>query len=208
MVVLCKVCFFSCAIASLLLTVQPTVALCQTDIPAAREAYQRATAEFGLGNYGSAAAEYEKAFRYKPDPALLFNAAQAYRLADNKPRAIQLYRNYLRLFSTGVAASEARKHVDTLQNATPATPKGPVVTAGDAPKAEVPIAPAAPEARKADLTLSQEASAHEDRAVLRNPWFWAGAAAVAIAVTALVIVASTDSDPGNPDATWGRVTVK
>jgi len=196
---------FACALGSLVLSVQPGVALAQTDVSAAREAYQRATAEFGLGNYAIAATEYEKAFRFKPDPALLFNAAQAYRLAENKPRALQLYRNYLRLFPDGVAVNEARKHVDTLEAASPAQTS--VAATPGAPATVVPTAPAATEVGKTDATLVDSAPADETPSLLASPWFWAGAAAVAIAVTVVVVVAS-GSEPENPDATWGRVDVK
>jgi tetratricopeptide (TPR) repeat protein len=201
-----KVLCLSCVIGSLVLATPPGTARAQTDIPAAREAYQRATAEFGLGNYAAAATEYEKAFRHKPDPALLFNAAQAYRLADNKPRALQLYRNYLRLFPTGVAANEARKHVETLEVAT--TNGEPIVSTPEAPTPVVPTRPTSPAVPNTDMVVSDEAATHSDESLLGNPWFWAGAAAVAIAVTAIVIVASSSSDPEHPDATWGRITVK
>src|SRR5665213_2455300 len=64
----------------------------------ARKAYDAATAAFGLGHYAEAAEKYEQAFSIHPDPALLYNCAQAYRLAGNRARALELYRNYLRLY--------------------------------------------------------------------------------------------------------------
>ena len=75
---------------------------------AARRAYDEATAAFGLGHYQEAAEKYETAFSLRPDPALLYNAAQAYRLAGNRPRALELYRNYLRLYPDRQNADEAR----------------------------------------------------------------------------------------------------
>ena len=54
----------------------------------ARRHYEKATAAFGLGKYDEAAREYEAAFELKPDPALLYNAAQACRLAGRSARAI------------------------------------------------------------------------------------------------------------------------
>lgn len=204
---LLKVLCLSCAIG-LALAAQPGSACAQTDIPAAREAYQRATAEFGLGNYAAAAAEYEKAFRYKPDPALLFNAGQAYRLADKKPRALQLYRNYLRLFPTGVAANEARKHVETLQAASTTANREPVVSTPEAPTPVVPTGPATPGVAKTDMAVSEKVETDNDESLLTNPWGWAGTAAIAIAVTAIVIVAASSSGPEHPDASWGRITVE
>src|SRR5437762_2788493 len=63
----------------------------------ARIHYQKALAAYGLSNFAEAATEYEQAFALKPDPALLYNAAQAHRLAGNPERALQLYQNYLNL---------------------------------------------------------------------------------------------------------------
>jgi tetratricopeptide (TPR) repeat protein len=83
----------------------------------ARRIYDEATAAFGLGRYGEAAEKYEAAFGIRPDPALLYNAAQAYRLAGNKQRALELYRNYVRLYPDGTNADDARTHVAGLKKA-------------------------------------------------------------------------------------------
>jgi tetratricopeptide (TPR) repeat protein len=60
--------------------------------------YDSATAMFALGKYAEAAQLYEKAFELKPDAALLYNAAQAHRMAGNKQRALALYSSLLRLY--------------------------------------------------------------------------------------------------------------
>ncbi|HEY7374083.1 MAG TPA: tetratricopeptide repeat protein [Polyangia bacterium] len=83
----------------------------------AKRIYEEATAAFGLGRYAEAAERYEAAFAIKPDPALLYNAAQSYRLAGNKPRALELYRNYVRLYPDGTNAEDARSHVAALKKA-------------------------------------------------------------------------------------------
>ena len=84
---------------------------------AARRAYDEATAAFGLGHYAEAAEKYETAFSLRPDPALLYDAAQAYRLAGNRGRALELYRNYLRLYPDRQNADEARNQVAALTKA-------------------------------------------------------------------------------------------
>jgi hypothetical protein len=80
-----------------------------------RKVYEEATAAFGLGRYPEAAEKYEQAFSLKPDPAFLYNAAQSYRLGGNKARALELYRNCLRLYPTFANADDARNHVATLK---------------------------------------------------------------------------------------------
>ena len=64
----------------------------------AKEHYDQANAQYGLGNYSKAADEYESSFELMHDPALLYNAAQAQRLAGNKQRALLLYQNLLRVY--------------------------------------------------------------------------------------------------------------
>jgi tetratricopeptide (TPR) repeat protein len=127
----------------------------------AKRAYEEATAAFGLGRYAEAAEKYEAAFALKPDPALLYNAAQSYRLAGNKSRALELYRNYVRLYPDGTNAEDARSHVAALKKAIederppiemarppgvggPAPRPGPPAPAASVPPAPPPAVPAAP----------------------------------------------------------------
>ena len=114
----------------------------------ARRVYDEATAAFGLGRYAEAAEKYEAAFSLRPDPALLYNAAQSYRLAGNKARALELYRNYVRLYPEGTNAEDARSHVAVLKKAiederTPsaAPPVVPPPAPARAPSAPPPSAP-------------------------------------------------------------------
>jgi tetratricopeptide (TPR) repeat protein len=120
----------------------------------ARRIYEEATAAFGLGRYADAAEKYEAAFSLRPDPALLYNAAQSYRLAGNKQRALELYRNYVRLYPDGTNAEDARTHVAALKKAiederSPIAPRAvtapppPAATPAPAP-ARVGPAPASP----------------------------------------------------------------
>lgn len=85
----------------------------------ARELYDRATAQYALGKYMEAAVIFESAFELKPDPAILYNAAQAHRLANNKARALELYMSYLRLYGDKVPGSraEVQRHIDSLRTA-------------------------------------------------------------------------------------------
>lgn len=81
----------------------------------ARAYFDKASAAFALGHYPAAADNFEKAFELKPDPALLYNAAQAHRLAGNKERALTLYQNYLRLYSKAVKRAEVEARVEELK---------------------------------------------------------------------------------------------
>jgi hypothetical protein len=116
-----------------------------------RESLDKATAAFALNHFAEAAELYEKAFALKPDPAVLYNAAQAHRLAGNKPRALELYQSYLRLYGTDKRA-EVERHIENLKQAiehdhavatSPPTTPAPVGGAHAAPPPEPP-APSPP----------------------------------------------------------------
>src|SRR5262249_45215773 len=83
----------------------------------ARAHYQSATSHFAVGEFGEAAAEDQAAYKLKPDPALLYNAAQSYRLANNPDKALILYKNYLQLYPNEANAEEVRKQIDKLKEA-------------------------------------------------------------------------------------------
>jgi tetratricopeptide (TPR) repeat protein len=60
------------------------------------EHFRRGTRAYDLGHFIEAAAEYEKAYEAKENPALLYNLGQAYRGAGEHQKALNAYRAYLR----------------------------------------------------------------------------------------------------------------
>jgi tetratricopeptide (TPR) repeat protein len=84
----------------------------------ARALWDRATAQYALGKFAEAAENFERCFELKPDPAILYNAAQARRLSNNKPRALELYQSYLRVFGNKIDnRAEVQRHIDQLKAA-------------------------------------------------------------------------------------------
>jgi tetratricopeptide (TPR) repeat protein len=57
--------------------------------------YQRATRAYDLQKYQEAIDEYQKAYEISGDPPMLYNIAQAYRLADQPSEAARYYRRFL-----------------------------------------------------------------------------------------------------------------
>jgi tetratricopeptide (TPR) repeat protein len=104
---------------------------------AARAEVAAGTAAYNLGYYDDAARHYEEAYRQVPDPALLFNIGQAYRLAGKPDRAITAYRSYLRTAPADAAnrgqvekrIPELEKLVAEMRNAQMAPPPGTLPTA-------------------------------------------------------------------------------
>src|SRR6185503_17849214 len=83
----------------------------------ARVYLDKATAAYALNRYAVAAENFEKAFELKPDPALLYNAAQAYRLAGNKERALALYESYLRVYGGTDKRGQVEARIKDLKQA-------------------------------------------------------------------------------------------
>lgn len=83
----------------------------------ARAYLDKATAAYGLGRYAVAAENFEKAYELKPDQALLYNAAQAHRLAGNKQRALELYESYLRMYGKKDKREEVERRIRELKQA-------------------------------------------------------------------------------------------
>jgi tetratricopeptide (TPR) repeat protein len=84
----------------------------------ARAHYEKANGAFALGKFADAAREYEAAFELRPDPALLYNAAQAHRIAGNKQRALLLYENDLRVYGSRISnRAEVQRHIEELRAA-------------------------------------------------------------------------------------------
>jgi hypothetical protein len=193
----------------------------------ARRVYDEATAAFGLGRYAEAAEKYEAAFSLRPDPALLYNAAQSYRLAGNKARALELYRNYVRLYPEGTNAEDARSHVTVLKKAIEdeRTPSAAPVAPAHAPSAppastpppvtmpppvETPMPgaaplPSAPPPADTNVPMvSQPATAgDEQKSITGQTWFWVAVGAAAVLVGTTVILLGTRGE-SFPDATLGQ----
>src|SRR5207248_8579217 len=69
----------------------------------ADRAYAEGQTLYASGDYLAAAAKFERAYQLDPDPAVLFNIAQAYRLGKDCAHAGSRYRDYLS--AAGVSAA-------------------------------------------------------------------------------------------------------
>src|SRR5262245_15108153 len=110
------------------------------EMEAARASARRAEAAYNLGHYAEAAGEFEAAYRILLDPALLFNVAQSWRLANQPDKALTVYRSYLR---TAPANADKRQEAQRWQQELErklATPKEPA----GAPRTTTPTAAAPP----------------------------------------------------------------
>jgi tetratricopeptide (TPR) repeat protein len=191
----------------------------------ARAHYEKATGAYALGRYADAAAEFEAAFALKPDPAILYNAAQAYRLAGKKERALELYRSYRRVFGRKAEhAADVEKHVGELEKAIEsdrhassaestdlATFEGgtaPVGTPRPAPQVTPAPPTSSPPAAPPPATAAAPAASlvaqpapvtrDDDTPIYKRWWFWAGAGAIVAGaiVTGVLLSGGGSTDCG------------
>lgn len=168
----------------------------------AKAHYQSATAYFAVGEFAKAADEYQQAYTLKQDPALLYNAAQSYRLAGNNERALILYKNYVRLYPDQSNVDEVRSQIAKLKDAIAAQEKAknnPPTTPVPVQPSASPPAPAQPEAQ---LTAT---AAPKPRPITRKPWFWATLGASALVIAGVTIGVVLAEQPHAPSPTLGQV---
>lgn len=172
----------------------------------ARAHYEKATGAYALGRYADAAAEFEAAFVLKPDPAILYNAAQAYRLAGKKERGLELYRSYRRVYGRRAAhaadvdkhiaelekAIESDRHVSSAESTDLATFDGNG-NAMPAPQVTTPPPAPPPTASATAPVLIAQPSGPRDEAtpVYKRWWFWAGAGAIVAGAVVTAVLLST-----------------
>jgi tetratricopeptide (TPR) repeat protein len=75
------------------------------------EHYLRGEALYRAGEYVAAAASFEEAFARDPDPAILFNIAQAYRLGKRCAKSAESYRKFLAAVGDIPNMDAVRKHI-------------------------------------------------------------------------------------------------
>jgi tetratricopeptide (TPR) repeat protein len=182
------------------------------DLSEARAHYEKATGAYALGRYADAAAEFEQAFTLKPDPAILYNAAQAYRLAGKKERALELYRSYRRVYGRRAEhAPDVEKHIAELEKAIeedkrassaestglatvdPSAKAAP--SAMPLPQLTQPPPPAVPAPAASATLVAQPAPSppEADRPIYERWWFWAGAGAVVVGAIVGIALATRKS---------------
>jgi len=75
----------------------------------------RARQLFQERKFSEAADALQRAYAFEPNPLFLFNAGQAYRKAEQRKEALEMYQRYLEVDEKGPLAAEARGYVTDLQ---------------------------------------------------------------------------------------------
>jgi tetratricopeptide (TPR) repeat protein len=150
----------------------------------AKAHYERATAHFAVGEFAKAADEYQEAYKLKPDPALLYNAAQSYRLSGNNDRALILYRNYVQLYPNEPNVDDVRNQIAKLKDA---------IAAQDKAKTNPPTSTV--EVKPASTPVAAQPTKREEyhRPIYKKWWLWTivGGVVVAGVVTGAVLATTS-----------------
>jgi tetratricopeptide (TPR) repeat protein len=83
----------------------------------ARTLFQEANAHFAVGEFNEAGEKYQQAYKQKQDPALLYNAAQAFRLGGNNEKALVLYKNYVMFYPRERNVDDVKNQIAKLKEA-------------------------------------------------------------------------------------------
>ena len=170
----------------------------------ARAHFEKAKGHFAVGEFEQAAAEYQLAYKAKNDPALLYNAAQAFRLANKLDKALILYKNYVQLYPRERNVEEVRGQIAKLKDAIAAAesaknapPTAPVEPTHPPPTE--PVQPAAPE--------TKQVAAKKDgpTPIYKKWWLWTIVGVVVaggVVTAAVVTTVPSGTWPPSPITVW------
>ena len=129
----------------------------------ARKHYERGMSRYALGEFDAAVMEFKEAYARTQAPGLLFNLAQASRLAKQYEQALHFYRSYLRARPHAPNRRDVESfilQIEPLVAAPSAPPSPPQAPAATTPAEPAPVTPSAPEPGST-TTPSPEPSAHK-----------------------------------------------
>jgi hypothetical protein len=81
----------------------------------AKRHYEEGTKAFNLGEFPRAIAEFKATYNAKPDPLLLYNIAQSYRLAGDAGQALFFYKSFLRNMPGATNRKEVEAQIRKLE---------------------------------------------------------------------------------------------
>lgn len=81
----------------------------------ARQHYEKAVSHFNANEYAAAAEEFLAVYKAVPQAALLYNAAQAYRLGGDAPKAVESYRAFLKAAPDAKQKGDVERRIKELE---------------------------------------------------------------------------------------------
>lgn len=173
----------------------------QQDPSTDRAVFEQARREHQLGNYDAAAATFSELYRRTGDATMLFNTAQALRLAGHNSEALAAYRGYLRerpdagtkaMVDAKIREMEAAAALPPGKRHAPERSETDLVDPMTEPRRGVPTAALPSGEAKRDSGAAKP--------VWKRWWLWAavGTAVVGGTVAAVAVSRSGTDIPGTP----------
>jgi tetratricopeptide (TPR) repeat protein len=171
------------------------------DAKLARQHFEDGSRLYDLGKFREAAHEYEEAYKYKPDPALLFNIGQAYRAGGDANEAVTAYKSYLRRMPEAPNRREVEAHIEKLQRLVDEQHR--TQTSPPQGTLQPTTTPAPSQPQQPQLVVSSAPA--EKQPVYKKWWLWTavGGALVVGGVVAIAVAATTPKDAASPSNTFG-----
>ena len=127
----------------------------------ARAHYEKAVNHFNAGEYVAAADEFLAVHDAVPQPALLYNAAQAYRLGGDGPKALENYRTFLKEAPNAKQRPDVERRIKELEGKAVVVKAVPDMSVPD--KLVVPTKTATPATTNPPATTTTAGTGGSDR---------------------------------------------
>ena len=157
--------------------------IARADTPArttAAAAYREGQRHYAAGEYPAAAASFLDAYDADPDPVYLFNAAQAFRFANDCAQAATYYRRFLAAVVSAPNLDRVRANRDEMEACAKRLASQPPPTPAPTPPAAPPVTPPSPPA-PAPAPLPPTTTDHDGGTTQRRIGLALGATGLAIA---------------------------
>ncbi len=167
----------------------------------ARTHFTRGTRLYKDAQYDQAIVEYQAAYSALPAPDFLFNIAQAYRLKNDAPKALEYYNRYLTLAPSGGAADEARTNIAVLTKqveAARAEAEAARAKAADAQKQVVLVVPSPDEPAVAPAPVP----------LYKKWWLWTAAGGVVVIALGVGLGVGLSHAPSAPSVSTTDGTLR
>ena len=171
----------------------------------AKQHFEDGSRLYDLGKFRDAAREYEEAYKYKPDPALLFNIGQAYRGAGATGDALTAYKSYLRRLPDAPNRREVEGMIEKLQRQQEDERRAQEERQRqeELQRQQQQQQPQREVTQRPDLVTT--APPPEKKPLYTRWWLWTavGGVIVAGAVVGIAVAATTPKDAASPPNTFG-----
>lgn len=188
------------------------VSAAEEDSALAKRHFAEATKAFNLGEFSRAIEEYRLAYNSKPEPSLLYNIAQAYRLSGNLRQALFFYRSYLHNLPDADNRSEVVERIAAIDDQL----KTEKAVADQPPNTPVPVSPAPASTALVERAALPPAQVVDVKPLAPRPhpiaqrwWLWTavGVAVVGVALGVGLGVGLSDRGTAAPSSGLGTAMV-